>query len=90
MDNKMILRFIYFELLTRHYKFGQCYNILPHQKNLTFMQCFHYALLCDQKQKESTDYRTFKNFRTFCRSRINHLIIKENTDMSKNKNFKAF
>ena len=30
----MMLQFIYFELLTRCYKFGQCSNILPLQKNI--------------------------------------------------------
>ena len=28
----MVLQFIYFELLTRCYRFGQCSNILPLQK----------------------------------------------------------
>ena len=65
---------VYFELLTRYYGFGQCSDILPPPKKsniyanrvstefnvFTMLSLFH-----DRKQKESTDYQTFKKLRTF-------------------------
>ena len=65
MNNKMILQFIYFELLTRCYRVGQCYNILPLQKKSNIYAMFSLELFGDRKQKESTDYRTFKKFQSF-------------------------
>ena len=65
MDKKMILQFIYFESLTRCYRFGQCYNILPLQKKSNIYAMFSLEGFHDRKQKESADYRTCKKFPTF-------------------------
>ena len=63
MDNKMIPQFIYFELLTRCYRFGQCYNILPLQKNRIFMECFHYHDFTTESKKNQLIIELAKNFK---------------------------
>ena len=64
MDNKMILQFILNYSLDA-IDLANAIISSPSKKKLIFMQCFHYGLFHDRKQKESTDYRTLKKFRTF-------------------------
>ena len=85
MNNKMIHQFIYFELITRCYRFGQCYNILPLQKKSNIYAMFSLELFGDRKQKESTDYRTFKKFQSFSWLSSETLICQKITFQSKTR-----
>ena len=59
----MILQFIYFELLTRCYRFDRCSNILPLQKKSNI-----YA------NRVSTEFNVFTTLYFMTESKMNQLI----------------
>ena len=65
----MILQFIYFELLTRCYRFGQCSNILPLQKKSNIFA-----------NRVSTEFNAFTTLYFTRESKNNKLI----TELSQN------